>query len=431
MVQVQFINKILDSQDPSLIVNNGIDGSFFSEYLKEFNYIKAHLDTYNKIPDKATFLAAFPNFPNLVVNESDNYLLDTLYADKTNRTLATSYNEIRNLVFSGDTKGAVAKLNQTAEKLTKTTRIKTVDLLQETDTRYNAYVERCNSHNDYYVSTGFKELDDITGGWDRTEELATIAARTNQGKTWIMFKSAAAAVEAGLRVGIYEGEMSARKVGYRLDTMLSHISNSGIIRGNSMYNDAYKNYLNNLHTKYPNSVCKVLTPDMIGGPATVSMLRAFIETENLDILFVDQHSLLEDERKGRGPVEKASNISKDLKNLQVLKQIPIITVSQQNRESTENGVGTEHLAQSDRIGQDSTIVLFFEQNKEHNVLTMHLVKSRDSANMKKLQYAFDFDKGIFNFIAEDVEEGDGSMERNQARAQALYDEFEADIDVFN
>ena len=151
----------------------------------------------------------------------------------------------------------------------------------------------------------------------------------------------------------------------------------------------------------------------------------------LDILFIDQHSLLEDDRKAKNPVERASNISKDLKNLQVLKQIPIITVSQQNRESTENGVGTEHLAQSDRIGQDSTIVLFFEQNKEHNVLTMHLVKSRDSANMKKLQYAFDFDKGIFNFIAEDVEEGDGSMERNQARAQALYDEFEADIDVFN
>ena len=169
MVQVQFLNKVLDSQDPSLIINNGIDGSFFSEYLKEFNYIKSHLDTYNKIPYKATFLSTFPNFPNLVVQEAYDYLLDALYADKTNRTLATSYNDIRNLVFSGDTKGAVAKLNQTAEKLSKTTRIKTIDLLQDTDSRYNAYVERCNSPTDYYVSTGFKELDDITGGWDRHE----------------------------------------------------------------------------------------------------------------------------------------------------------------------------------------------------------------------------------------------------------------------
>lgn len=34
-------------------------------------------------------------------------------------------------------------------------------------------------------------------------------------------------------------------------------------------------------------------------------------------------------------------------------------------------------------------------------MTMHLVKSRDSANMKKLNYVVDFDKGIFTYIPED------------------------------
>ena len=33
------------------------------------------------------------------------------------------------------------------------------------------------------------------------------------------------------------------------------------------------------------------------------------------MLCIDQHSLLEDDRNARNPVEKASNISKDLKNL--------------------------------------------------------------------------------------------------------------------
>ena len=54
---------------------------------------------------------------------------------------------------------------------------------------------------------------------------------------------------------------------------------------------------------------------MINGPAGVSALRAFIEKEKLDILFVDQHSLLEDDRKAKNPVDKAANISRDLKNL--------------------------------------------------------------------------------------------------------------------
>ena len=135
---------------------------------------------------------------------------------------------------------------------------------------------------------------------------------------------------------------------------------------------------------------------MIGGSAGVTALKAFVEKENLDALFVDQHSLLEDDRKGKSAVEKASNISKDLKNLQVLKQIPIIAVSQQNRASVENGPDTSNVAQSDRISQDSTTIIFLE--KKDNILTLNLTKSRDSVNAKKLQYALDFDKGIFTYI---------------------------------
>ena len=81
-----------------------------------------------------------------------------------------------------------------------------------------------------------------------------------------------------------------------------------------------------------------------------------------------------------------------------MKKIPIIAVSQQNRTSTENGVGLEHVAQSDRIAQDSTIVIFFEQ--KDGTMTMHLIKSRDSANMKDLKYNINLDNGTFIYIPE-------------------------------
>ena len=54
MIQLQFLNKILDSQDPSLILVNNLDESFFSDYKSEYRFIKDHLDKYNNIPDKAT-----------------------------------------------------------------------------------------------------------------------------------------------------------------------------------------------------------------------------------------------------------------------------------------------------------------------------------------------------------------------------------------
>ena len=405
MIQLQFLNKILDSRDPSLILVNNLDESFFSDYKEEYKYIKEHLDKYNNIPDKATFINQFPDFDIIQVNESTNYLVDELFLDKQKRFLANTFNKVRELLTNDKTEEAINLYTSAANVAIKAKHMQCTDLIKDTS-RYDAYVERCNDFSKYYVKTGFKELDDVIGGWDREEELATLVARPGVGKTWCLLRSALASLEQGLNVGIYSGEMSARKVGYRFDTLASHISNYGITKGVDGLQNVYKTYIDNLSSKYKGSF-KVLTPQDIDGPAGVTALRAFIEKENLDILFIDQHSLLEDDRKGKSPVEKASNISKDLKNLQVLKHIPIIAVSQQNRNVSEEGsvLDVSKIAQADRIGQDSTVVLFFEQ--KDNVLTMHIAKSRDSVAGKKINYAINLDKGIFTYIPEESNALDG------------------------
>lgn len=419
MIQLQALNYILETKDTSFLLLNNITADFFSDYSAEFTYIKNHIDQYSTVPDKETFLSVFPDFDLVSVSESPRFILDQLYQDKNKRFLASTFNKIRTLLMEDKVDDAMKLYSQASSNISQATHLEVVDILKDTS-RYNAYVDRCSDFMKFYIKTGFKELDDIIGGWDRQEELATLAARTNTGKTWLLLKCAVAAVEQGLNVGIYSGEMSERKVGYRIDTLISHISNRGIIQGNVEIQNDYKRYIDALPTKYKGSL-KVLTPAMIDGPAGVTALRAFIEKENLDILCIDQHSLLEDDRKAKNPVEKAANISRDLKNLQVLKKIPIIAVSQQNRESTENGVNTQHIAQSDRIAQDSTIILFFEQ--KDNVLTVNLVKSRDSENGKKLQYAIDFDKGIFTFIPT---EADGI---SKEACEELKAEFESETAV--
>lgn len=422
MIQLQFLNSLLKSQDSSLLSINNLNKEFFSDYTKEFEYIKEHLDTYGKIPDTVSFLDAFPDFDIIEVNESNDYLIDELYKDKNKRDLATVFNKVRTLLQEDRVEDAMQLFTNASQDAVKAKHLDCVDLLKDTG-RYDAYVERCQDFNKFYVKTGFKELDEIIGGWDRQEELATIVARPNVGKSWMLLKCAVAALEQDLNVGIYSGEMSERKVGYRVDTLISHLPNSGLTRGDLSLQNMYKTYLNELPNKYRGSL-KVLTPNMIGGPAGVTSLRAFIEKEDLDILFIDQHSLLEDDRKAKSPVEKAANISKDLKNLQVLKHIPIISVSQQNRNSTENGVGLEHVAQADRIGQDSTIVLFFER-EDNNIINMHLVKSRDSVNMKKLSYSADFNCGKLLYIPEETNALDG------AGAEELKAQYEDDgVDVF-
>lgn len=405
MIQLQFLNALLDSKDSSLLLINNLNEDLFSDYKDEYNFIVDHLNKYGQIPDKVTFLSKFPNFDIIDVSESKDYLIDALFEDRNKRFLAKTFNDIRNLLMSDKTEEAMTLFTQQSEIAVKAKHINSVDILKDTS-RYNDFVDRCTEFTKYYIKTGFNELDKIIGGWDRQEELATIVARPGVGKTWCLLKCAVAALEQNLRVGIYSGEMSERKVGYRIDTLISHISNYGITKGNADIANAYKAYIDKLPTKF-DGCFKVLTPAMIDGPAGVTALRAFIEKEDLDILFIDQHSLLEDDRKARNPVDRASNISKDLKNLQVLKKIPIISVSQQNRSSTESGLSTSHVAQTDRISQDSTLLLFLEQKDD--VLTLNITKSRDSETNKKIKYAIDLDKGIFVYIPEENNalEGEG------------------------
>ena len=397
MIQCQMINHIINNQDASILLLNNLTQDYFSDFPNEYNFIKNHLNTYGKVPDQATFLNKFPEFEVLQVNEPITYLVNELYDDYNTRFLASTFNKVKKLLIEGKTNEAMTLYRNASNDMVKATHLETVDLLQDVS-RYDNYVEKCSDFSKYYVRTGFNELDNLIGGWDRFEDYVTITARPGVGKSWILLKIAIAAVEQGLRVGMYSGEMSENKVGYRFDTLVSHISNSAITRGKVDVQTQYKEYIDTLKNKYKGCL-KILTPSMINGPAGVTSLRAFIEKENLDILCIDQHSLLEDDRKAKNPVEKAANISRDIKNLQVLKHIPIITVSQQNRSSLELGVSTANIAQSDRIGQDSTVVIFLEQ--KDGILTLNLVKARDAVNNKKLSYVCDFDKGVFQFMPEE------------------------------
>lgn len=399
MIQEQVLNKIIQDRDSSIVTLNNLTTDYFSDYKDEFAFIKNHIARYSTTPDMETFLSNFPDFQVITVHEPVSYLLEELMRDKNKRFLAENYTRVRQLIMDDKIDEAMQILKSASEESTTFISLQCVDILKDTS-RYDSYVEKTENYDKYFIKTGFDELDQILGGWDCNEELGTIVARNGLGKSWILFKCAAAAAEQGKNVGIYSGEMSENKVGYRIDTIIGHIPNGALVHGSGSVKNEYRRFLENLSERVPGSI-KILTPKMINGPAGVSALRAFVEKEKLDILFIDQHSLLEDDRKAKNPVEKASNISKDLKLLQVVKRIPIISVCQQNREKLEEGktFDTTQLAQSDRIAQDSTVIIFIE--RKDDLMRLHLVKSRDTENGKVITYKVDLNQGIWQYIPDD------------------------------
>ena len=426
LVQLQILNLILATKSISIILDNGLTVDYFPNFRNEFNFIYNHYKTYNQVPDLETFIKSFPDFEVLQVNESVDYLIDELYRGKNENFLADTFNKIRDLLIKGDTDAAMDLLSKSADKASESKHLDAVDILSDTS-RYDEYLDKCSNLTNYYVTTGFKELDQILGGWDRKNEYATIIARSGQGKSWCLLKSIVAAASRGLTVGLYSGEIELNKVSFRMDTLMSHISNTKIIRGNVDVGVQYKNYLDNLKNNHKGKIY-VLTPDMINEDPTVDTLTSFVEKYNLDVLYVDQQTLLTDRNKARTSFEKAANISKDIKMLQVRKHIPIITVTQQNRTSVEDNsfAGTEHIGQSDRIGQDSTTILGVSQ--KDGIMTLHIIKARDGGTGKTLNYSIDLDTGKFEYIQEEGELEEIKTEKEEQNGTFTPRNYEVESD---
>lgn len=402
MIQLQVINYILSSGDSSFIVVNNLKKEYFSEYTNEFAFIKNHINTYGNVPDTTSFLSVFPEFEILDITESPAFLLDELMKDYKTRKMAETFNTVKNLLMSGKIEEAAAVYKRGADALSSDIALSCTDLFQDFS-RYDEYLNRAENVKKYYIPTGFKELDKIMFGIDREEELGVIMARTNMGKSYITLKMAVASAAQGLKVGLYSGEMTAGKVGYRMDSMISTINCGSLMHGNINVQNEYKKYIDGLREKFPDASLKVLTPADVSGNIGVDVMKAFIEKYNLDILYIDQLSLLDDDRHGRTREERQSNIIIDLKRLQSQKKIPIICVAQQNRTKNEdNSIDTTQIAGSDDIGKYATFVLAISRDKKDNdIMTIEVTKCRDGKAGSKIKYLTDLSTGLFEYIPEE------------------------------
>ena len=419
LTQIQTINYIISHKDISFIINNNINDEYFPNLKDEFNFVFNHYQKYGQVPDMETLLKTFPDFEVLTVNESPDYLVSELYNEKNENFLVYTFNKIKDYLMAGETEKAMNLFSNSSQTLSSNKHLDAVNILEDIS-RYDAYVDKCNDFSKYYISTGFRELDNIIGGFDRQEELAVIAARSGVGKSWLLIKFVTEAVKQGLTVGLFSGEMSVNKVGYRFDTLMSHISNGQLVHGNISAANDYKSYLDNLKENHSGQLY-VMTRAMVDGKCGVNALRGFIEKYKLDILFIDQLSLLDDDKNARIFHEEAANISKDLKVLQVTEHIPIISVSQQNRSAVDDDgfAGTENIAQSDRIAQDATLILFL--SKKDDILTVYIGKGRDGGTGETFKYNIDLDKGRYNYIPD----GDTDDDEEDGYTVSSYDDSEA------
>lgn len=410
MIQIQVLNRVLTDKHLGLIMENGIDASFFSQYRDEYDFIVRHVSEYGNVPDDATMLEKFPGFELLDVTESDRYLVDALYEERMYNEMVPVLNTAAEKM-QGNSMEAVKYLLPRVQKLLETSKFAGgVDIMQNTSRRWDYYRELKDNPELLGISTGLPELDLVLGGWLPGEELVTIAGRPNQGKSWILDIFLTKAWEQGKRVLLYSGEMSHQLIAARVDTIVSGLSNNAIQRAglDEQGEKAYKKHLQDVEEKGVPFI--VVTPKDLGNKyLTMTMLDTLIQKYNPDIIGIDQLSLVADERGERDPLRiQIGHITQDAFQLSAKYGKPILLDVQANRNAQERDPNSppdlEDLSEGDATGQNSSRVLTIRQTKEG--LKIGVKKNRYGQNNVTLTYCWTIDKAELTFMPSD-EDGDG------------------------
>ncbi len=400
----QIINKVLQTRDFGIISQNGLEANQFSAYGEQFQFIVDHHKNNGNVPDMLTFQSYFPDFTFNEVYETDDYLLDRLYEENGYQKWAEILPTL-NEKIKEDSRLAYDYLNEQMKSYLKPhTVCKGYDIIANAMDRYNAYVEKRDGVAKPTISSGLPELDDILGGWEPGDELIIVVGRTGSGKSWISEKFMTEAWKQGKRVGLYSGEMSSTSIGYRFDTLFGNIPNRCLFRGLPV--DGYSEYINSLTEE--ETPFFIVTPKDLGGRPTVNKLRSFVENNNLDMLCVDQLSLMEDCHSAKNDLLriKMGHIAEDLFLLSSEYKIPVLALAQANRDSLKKGnqdaPGLENISESDVIAHNSSKVISIRQ--VNNTMILDITKNRNGRTGGKLTYKIDLNSGYMVYQPTD---GDG------------------------
>ena len=252
------------------------------------------------------------------------------------------------------------------------------DLIAHAQERYDRYLQTANNPQ-AFIPTGFVELDNLIGGWSKSGELAAFLARMGMGKTWLLIYSCIAAWRAGFRCGFISIEMGKDDIGYRMDTVLSGLSNSALRRGDAVDMKDYARYLDMIKGKQG---ILLRSKKDFDGHITPSKIQSWIKNQKLDIVYLDGIGYVESERRNAGTKSEASTItdvSEDLMAVSTDLGCPIIITVQANRggaDRTQNP-GLENVRGSDGVGINASFVASIAYpDDSHRILSLEVLKCR-------------------------------------------------------
>lgn len=243
------------------------------------------------------------------------------------RLAAVSENEEEPLTISNITDMAESAIYRVARRRLRKGFESIRPLLSEVFDRFdNFYHERKLVTG---LSTGFRELDYITAGLQKSD-LVIIAARPSMGKTSLCLNIGEhVALREGKTVAIFSLEMSKEQLVQRMICSQAEV-NAHRLRLGMLPDSAWQRLAKAVQDLWNAKIFIDDTPDIsvLEMRAKCRRLRA---EHDLDLVIVDYLQLMRSHRRSENRTQEISDIARALKGLAREMEVPIIALSQLSR----------------------------------------------------------------------------------------------------
>ena len=374
----RLVSKVIRDRDIIPALQIGVTDAWFldDENKRVWAFVRKHYGEYNEVPTAVTVKDHYPNYKVLDVQDSIDYLLDTM-VDFRRRLLTRQglENAIEQLQENNHD-GALLAMEATITKVNEQGVLGTheIDLTKNTEQRYKDYQSLQNAEF-LGIPTGFAKIDEATAGL-QGGQLVTIIAPPKTGKSQIALKMAINIHRQGKIPMFQSFEMNNHEQQQRHDAMRSNISHGRLRRGKLLPAEEarYIDVLNDMENEHSFHLV-----DAVNG-ITVSALAAKIEQTKPDIVFVDGVYLMLDEITGEMNTPQAiTNITRALKRLAQKINKPVIITTQTLLWKMRAGkVTADSIGYSSSFFQDSDVILGLEPIEEDEELrNLKVVASRN------------------------------------------------------
>lgn len=235
-------------------------------------------------------------------------------------------------------------------------------LQQQQETKVRLLADVVNENKDNYfkereiepIITGFYKFDELTNGLEGGDVIA-IGARPSVGKSAFVTQVATNMAERGKTVAIYNLEMKEKQVYERLIAAKSGIEMTRLKKAKTFLNNEQENfskaneYFENLKIYLRSGTCK---------PSEVEMEMAMLKP---DVIIIDYLQLMRPDFRNSNRVAEVGDISRSIKGIAMLLNIPVIVLVQLNRAVEGRADKKPTLAdirESGDIEQDCSIITF-------------------------------------------------------------------------